>query len=46
LIEGGRDFATGQITVSGAGGGAITSIGRGSLLGREQLLALERVAWA
>jgi putative ABC transport system permease protein len=44
LIEGGRDFATGQITVSGAGGGAITSMGRGSLLGREQLLALERVA--
>jgi putative ABC transport system permease protein len=43
LIEGGRDFATGQITVSGAGGGAITAMARGSLLGREQILALERV---
>jgi putative ABC transport system permease protein len=44
LIDGGRDFATGQITVSGAGGGAITAMARGSLLGREQLLALDGVA--
>lgn len=43
LLDGGRDFATGQITVSGAGGGSITNAGRGSLLGREQLMALERV---
>jgi putative ABC transport system permease protein len=44
LVEGGRDFATGQITVSGAGTGAVTGMTRGGLLSREQLGALSGVA--
>src|SRR5256885_2298272 len=43
LVEGGRDFATGQITVSGAGTGAGTGMTRGGLLSREQLAALGAV---
>ncbi|HJQ83583.1 MAG TPA: ABC transporter permease, partial [Candidatus Binatia bacterium] len=43
LVEGGRDFATGQISVSGAGTGAVTGMTRGGLLSRDQLAALERV---
>ncbi len=43
LVEGGRDFATGQITVSGAGTGAVTGMTRGGLLSREQLAALGAV---
>ena len=43
LVAGGRDFATGQITVSGAGTGALTGMTRGGLLSREQLAALGRV---
>ena len=44
LVEGGRDFATGQITVSGAGTGAVTGMMRGGLLSGEQLTALQEVA--
>jgi len=44
LVEGGRDLATGQITVSGAGTGALTGMTRGGVLSREQLGALEGVA--
>jgi putative ABC transport system permease protein len=41
LVSGGRDFATGQITVSGAGsGGAPGGMIRGALLSGEQLKAL------
>jgi len=43
LVEGGRDFATGQITVSGVGTGAVTGMTRGGLLSREQLAALGAV---
>ena len=44
LVSGGRDFATGQITVSGAGsGGATGGMLRGALLTAEQLAALPRV---
>jgi len=43
LVEGGRDFATGQITVSGAGTGALTGMMRGGLLAHEQVDALRRV---
>src|SRR5690349_21746912 len=43
LVAGGRDFATGQITVSGAGTGALTGMTRGGLLSREQLAALGHV---
>jgi putative ABC transport system permease protein len=44
LVEGGRDFATGQITVSGAGTGALTGMMRGGLLAHEQVDALRGVA--
>jgi putative ABC transport system permease protein len=44
LVAGGRDFATGQITVSGAGTGAVTGMSRGGLLAGEQLAALATVA--
>lgn len=37
LVEGGRDFATGQITVSGAGTGAVSGMSRGGLLAADQL---------
>jgi putative ABC transport system permease protein len=43
LVTGGRDFATGQITVSGRGGSAGTGMSRGSLVSGEQLQALEQV---
>ena len=43
LVEGGRDFATGQITVSGAGTGAVTGMMRGGLLSADQLIALRAV---
>jgi len=43
LVEGGRDFATGQVTVSGSGTGAVTGMTRGGLLSREQLAALGAV---
>jgi putative ABC transport system permease protein len=43
LVAGGRAFATGQITVSGAGSGGLMGIARGSLLSGEQLAALAAV---
>src|SRR5690348_18406245 len=43
LVEGGRDFATGQITVSGAGTGALSGMMRGGLLSRDQVASLGRV---
>src|SRR5262245_66142209 len=33
LVAGGRDFATGQITVTGAGAGGLLGLARGALLG-------------
>lgn len=44
LVAGGRDFASGQITVSGAGTGAVSSMTRGALLAGDQLQALRGVA--
>jgi len=43
LVAGGREFASGQITVSGAGGGAATGMTRGALLTSEQLAAIAAV---
>ena len=43
LVEGGRDFGAGQITISGAGGDIGTGMSRGALVGGEQLAALGRV---
>jgi putative ABC transport system permease protein len=44
LVTGGRDFAVGQITVSGAGGGGATGgMVRGALLTSEQLAALPTI---
>jgi putative ABC transport system permease protein len=43
LVEGGRDFGAGQITVSGAGGDIGTGMSRGALVGGEQLAALAKV---
>ncbi len=43
LVEGGRDFAAGQITVSGAGTGAVMGMMRGGLLSADQLVALRAV---
>ena len=43
LVEGGRDFGAGQITVSGAGGDAGTGMTRGALVSGEQLAALRAV---
>ncbi|HLK10298.1 MAG TPA: ABC transporter permease [Candidatus Binatia bacterium] len=43
LVAGGRDFATGQITVSGAGTGAVTGMTRGGLLSGDQLEAVRAV---
>ena len=43
LVVGGRDFALGQISVSGAGTGALSGMTRGALVTGEQLAALERV---
>jgi putative ABC transport system permease protein len=44
LVRGGRDFATGQISVAGAGaGGAATGMMRGALVSGEQLQAIAGV---
>jgi putative ABC transport system permease protein len=44
LVSGGRDFAIGQVTVSGAGsGGAPGGMMRGALLSGEQLAALPKI---
>ena len=43
LVAGGRDFAAGQISVSGAGTGALTGMTRGGLLSPEQLAAVQAV---
>src|SRR5262245_23927301 len=44
LMLGGRLFASGQISVSGAGSRAVEDVTRGGLISGEQLRALERVA--
>jgi putative ABC transport system permease protein len=44
LVGGGRDFAAGQISVSGAGAGAMSGMSRGGLLSAEQLASLAAVA--
>src|SRR5262249_51301746 len=46
LVEGGRDFGAGQITVSGSGGDIGTGMTRGALVGGEQLAALGKVPGA
>jgi putative ABC transport system permease protein len=43
LVAGGRDFAIGQITVSGAGTGAVSGMTRGGLLAGEQLDTLREI---
>jgi putative ABC transport system permease protein len=43
LVSGGREFATGQITVSGPGTGATTGMTRGGLLTGDQIAALAKV---
>lgn len=43
LVEGGRDFGAGQITVSGSGGDIGTGMARGALVSGEQLAALRTV---
>jgi putative ABC transport system permease protein len=43
LIGGGRDFASGQITVAGAGTGGMMGFARGALLTREQLRRVAEV---
>jgi putative ABC transport system permease protein len=43
LVEGGRDFSAGQITVSGTGGDLGTGMMRGALVAGEQLAALRTV---
>ncbi len=43
LVEGGRDFGAGQITVSGTGGDLGTGMLRGALVSGEQLAALRAV---
>jgi putative ABC transport system permease protein len=43
LVAGGRDFATGQITVSGAGTGAVSGMTGGGLLAGEQLQTLAQI---
>ena len=43
LVEGGRDFGAGQITVSGTGGDLGTGMMRGALVSGEQLAALRTV---
>jgi putative ABC transport system permease protein len=43
LVEGGKDFGAGQITVSGSGGDIGTGMTRGALVGGEQLAALAKV---
>ncbi len=43
LVSGGRDFASGQITVSGAGAGTLTGMTRGGLVTADQLHEVEKV---
>lgn len=43
LVEGGRDFGAGQITVSGAGGDIGTGMSRGALVAGEQLEGVRQV---
>jgi putative ABC transport system permease protein len=43
LVQGGRDFGAGQITVSGAGTNAATGMSRGALVSGEQLDAVRAV---
>lgn len=43
LMLGGRQFASGQISVSGAGSRALADVTRGGLIAGEQIRALERV---
>ena len=43
LVEGGKDFGAGQITISGSGGDIGTGMTRGALVGGEQLAALAKV---
>jgi putative ABC transport system permease protein len=43
LVEGGRDFATGQISVSGAGTSATAGMTRGGLLSADQMAAIAAV---
>jgi len=43
LVQGGRDFGAGQITVSGTGGDAATGMSRGGLVSGEQLTAVRAV---
>jgi putative ABC transport system permease protein len=43
LMLGGRQFASGQISVSGGGSRAVADVTRGGLIAGEQLRALERV---
>ena len=43
LVEGGRDFASGQITVAAAGTGGMMGLARGALLSGEQLRRLSEV---
>jgi putative ABC transport system permease protein len=44
LVEGGRDFGAGQITISGTGGDIGTGMSRGALVSGEQLAAVRQVA--
>jgi putative ABC transport system permease protein len=43
LVTGGRDFASGQITVTGAGTGGMMGFARGALLSSDQLRRLSEV---
>jgi len=43
LVEGGRDFGAGQITISGAGGDIGTGMSRGALVAGEQLDSVRQV---
>jgi putative ABC transport system permease protein len=43
LVEGGRDFASGQITVTGAGTGGLMGFARGALVSSDQLRRLAEV---
>jgi putative ABC transport system permease protein len=43
LVAGGRDFASGQITVTGAGTGGMLGLARGAILSSEQLRRLAEV---
>jgi len=43
LLDGGRKFATGQITVTSAGSGSVADVTRGGLISGEQLAAMRAV---